>query len=121
MRIAPIAVVLASALALAACEEETALDAAPAETGGEAAGDVLEGTISDDMLPLEELTSTSPPAEPIAGEDGAPSSNTAANAPATESPSPASTASEAAETSEGQGADNEVPENEAAENEATEG
>lgn len=63
-------------LAVAACDEE-APDAVASETGGEAAGEVLGGTISDDMIPLEELTSTSPPAErspsPSPG-DGAPAS-----------------------------------------------
>jgi len=53
-----------SLLFVAACddapEEETASET---ETGGTASGDVLGGTISDDMIPMEELTSTSPPAE----------------------------------------------------------
>lgn len=49
-------------LILTACEEE-APQAVSSETGGEAAGEILGGTISDDMIPLEELTSTSPPAE----------------------------------------------------------
>lgn len=57
-----IVLALPALLALAACDEEAAPDEAPVETGGEASGDVLEGTISDDMLPLEDLTSTSPPA-----------------------------------------------------------
>ncbi len=56
---------------LSACEEEAAPDADSVETGGEVAGDVLEGTISDDMLPLEELTSASPPAERTDDEEGA--------------------------------------------------
>ncbi|MHA7819360.1 MAG: hypothetical protein ACX930_06920 [Erythrobacter sp.] len=45
------------------CEDQAA-DEGTVETGGMAAGEVLGGTISDDMLLLEELTSTSPPAEP---------------------------------------------------------
>ena len=57
-----IALALPALLALAACEEEAAPEDTPNETGGEASGDVLEGTISDDMLPFEDLTSTSPPA-----------------------------------------------------------
>ena len=56
-------ILIAPALLLAACGEEVGEPTGEAETGGQAAGDVLEGTISDDMLPLEELTSTSPPAE----------------------------------------------------------
>lgn len=46
------------ALALAACQQ----DKAPTAT--EASGEVLEGTISDDMLPLETVTSQPPPMEP---------------------------------------------------------
>ena len=54
--IAPALLLLASA-----CEDtEPAIETG--EQGGEASGDVLGGTISDDMLPLEELQSTSPPA-----------------------------------------------------------
>ena len=52
----------AALLALTACGDETA-EQVSTETGGEAAGEILGGTISDDMIPLEELTSTSPPAE----------------------------------------------------------
>ena len=42
---------------LAACQDE-----APQE--GEATGEVLEGTISDDMLPLDQLRSEAPLADP---------------------------------------------------------
>ena len=49
---------------LAACEEEPSTATIAAETGGEASGEVLGGTISDDMIPLDQLTSTSPSAEP---------------------------------------------------------
>ena len=56
-------ILIAPALLLAACGGEVVDEPAATETGGEVAGDVLEGSISDDMLPLEELTSTSPPAE----------------------------------------------------------
>ena len=48
--------------ALSACGDEAA-EPVSTETGGEAAGEILGGTISDDMIALEELTSTSPPAE----------------------------------------------------------
>jgi len=53
------ALAILPALALAACEDEAAIEE-PIETGGEAAGEVLGGTISDEMLPLEQLTSTPP-------------------------------------------------------------
>ena len=56
-------------LLLAACEDEAADTAAPV-TGGNAEGEVLGGTISDDMLPLEQLTSNSPPLEQSSGEAG---------------------------------------------------
>lgn len=49
--------------ALTACSDEAATDDAPVEQGGTAEGDVLGGAISDDMLPLEELTSQSPSAK----------------------------------------------------------
>lgn len=52
-------------LALSACSEEAAApeEAATAEQGGEAAGDVEGGTISDAMIPLESLRSQSPTIE----------------------------------------------------------
>lgn len=100
----PLAVALAAPLLfLAACEEE-APDADTGATGGEAAGEVLGGTISDDMIALEELTSTSPPAErpaPERGSDGtAPASTTpeateATDAEAQEAEAPAEVSAEA--------------------------
>lgn len=57
-------------LLLAGCEDEAA-ESTAVETGGKAAGEVLGGTISDDMLPLEELQSTSPPAARTPSEGGA--------------------------------------------------
>ncbi len=59
---------LAPALLLSACDEEVA-EADTTATGGEAEGEILGGTISDNMIALEQLTSTSPPAEPVS--DGA--------------------------------------------------
>lgn len=47
---------------LAACEDD-APRSEPAEPGTGAAGEVLGGSISDEMLPLDRLTSTSPSAE----------------------------------------------------------
>ena len=53
---------LALVAALSACGEEPAKEeqVTAAEQGGEAAGDVAGGTISDAMIPLESLTSQSP-------------------------------------------------------------
>lgn len=59
-RIALLAIPLS--LSLAACEDTDAPDAANGEEGGKAEGEVLGGTISDDMIPLEEIRSQSPPA-----------------------------------------------------------
>ncbi len=47
--------------ALAACDSDPV--PAAAEQGANAEGDVLEGSISDEMLPLESVTSSAPPAE----------------------------------------------------------
>ena len=61
---------IAPLLLLAACGDDApAVDTS--QTGGKAAGEILGGTISDDMLPLEELTSTSPPAPRASGAAGA--------------------------------------------------
>ena len=68
--------ILPAALLLAACEDSA--EPAPKATGdgGTLNGDVLGGSISDDMIPLEELRSQSPPtrqaasaAEEEAGDD----------------------------------------------------
>ncbi len=51
------ALLAALCLALAACEQQAA---APAEQGEAAAGEVLAGSISDAMIPLEQLSSQAP-------------------------------------------------------------
>jgi hypothetical protein len=51
------ALVLALPLALAACEQQAA---APAAQGGAPSGEVLAGSISDAMIPLEQLDSQAP-------------------------------------------------------------
>ncbi|QFT76882.1 hypothetical protein [Erythrobacter sp. THAF29] len=92
---------------LVACGDNDPAGEEQIEQGGEAAGEVLGGTISDAMLPLGELTSQSPPAERSAtDDDGASSAASSADdepeseeaeaappaAPAPEvAPSPAST------------------------------
>ena len=60
---------LATGAVLASCESETAPP--PAQDEGRAAkGEVLGGTISDDMLPLDTLRSQSPPQRAAAGGSG---------------------------------------------------
>lgn len=75
-------------LALSACSEEPA----PAAVDGEreASGEVLEGTISDAMLPVDELRSQPPLAAPEPSETGS------ASAPSSAAPATPSAASEPA-------------------------
>lgn len=51
------AFLLALCLAAAACQDRSA---GPAEEGAGASGEVLEGSISDAMIPLEQLNSQAP-------------------------------------------------------------
>ncbi|MFO6447954.1 hypothetical protein ACLBKU_12490 [Erythrobacter sp. NE805] len=90
--------VLAPALLLAACGEQAS---APAEQGGEASGEILQGSVSDAMIPLDQLTSEAPLAprqvdpaasdnldaeqpvvDPALGPEGVPASEGAAPQPA---------------------------------------
>lgn len=57
------AALLLLACLAAGCTPETD---APAERGGAAAGEVLGGSISDAMIPLDQLESEAPPAPPEA-------------------------------------------------------
>ncbi|WP_285713555.1 hypothetical protein [Erythrobacter oryzae] len=93
---------LALPLALAACEQQAA--DAPAEQGGAASGEVLPGSISDAMIPLEQLDSQAPLAPrqvrttgedidaeqpevtPMEGIEGAPAPADAPAAPAAPAP-----------------------------------
>lgn len=70
MRIVHSATLGALALVLAACGDEPASDDTPNEQGGEVSGDILGGSISDDMIHLEELRSQSPPAERRSSDNG---------------------------------------------------
>ena len=89
-------------LMLAACDNEAA---GPAEQGGEASGEVLAGSISDAMIPLDQLESQAPlaprqgpaPADldaeqpivtPAEGIEGAASAVGAEAAPAAPAPEP---------------------------------
>jgi hypothetical protein len=56
-RLVSLAFALPLALAATGCTEEAA---PPAEQGGKAAGEVLGGSISDAMIPLEQLESQAP-------------------------------------------------------------
>ena len=89
-------------LALAACEQQAA--DAPAAQGGAASGEVLQGSISDAMIPLEQLDSQAPLAPrqtqatggsldaeqpevtPVEGVENAPQSEGAEAAPAAPAP-----------------------------------
>lgn len=81
-RLAPLLAVSA-ALLLAACEDS----AAPETTaqGGEVTGDVLGGTISDDMIAMEQLQSQSPPAK-IVPQEGGPAASAAPEEPTNQAP-----------------------------------
>lgn len=96
------AALLALPLALAACEQQAT---APAEQGRAASGEVLPGSVSDAMIPLEQLDSQAPLAprqaalvgdvdaeqpdvEPVPGIDAAPASEGAGTAPAAPAPAP---------------------------------
>ena len=75
------------ALALAACNGDTAEE-------GQAAGQVLEGTISDQMVPVDQVRSEAPLADPTAARRA--SIDEAEDTPEAEAPS-----EEAAEPAEG--------------------
>lgn len=94
--------VLAGALLLSACGQDEALKG----DGRTASGEVLEGTISDGMIPLDELRSQAPLAEPEApatpGDKAAPGKQPeagaeAADAAATPAPISAPTPDSAAD------------------------
>jgi hypothetical protein len=91
-----VALLAALCLGLAACEDPSA---APAEQGAAATGEVLAGSISDAMIPLDELNSQAPLAprqaiptgdvdaeqpevDPVPGIEGAPAEPPAAPPPA---------------------------------------
>jgi hypothetical protein len=86
----------AAALLISACSSEDEVTARTSEQGGEAAGEVLGGTISDDMIALEQLRSQAPLAprqksEAASGSDraGDAANDEAEAAPAAPAPSEA--------------------------------
>ncbi len=91
---------LALILILSACGEAKVGDGKERKT---AAGEVLGGSISDAMLPLDEVQSQSPPlretaggSSETAGSDSAKASDKGDDADATPSPSPSASSSPAA-------------------------
>jgi hypothetical protein len=90
------AILAALALFAAGCTDEAA---APSDRGGEAAGEVLGGSISDAMIPLDQLSSQAPLAprqgpsaadidaeQPEVSSEMAPASQGAETAPAAPTP-----------------------------------
>ncbi|KPF62943.1 hypothetical protein [Porphyrobacter sp. AAP60] len=98
-RTAPATAIFALALLASACKDDTAPSA---DSGGEAAGEVLGGEISDAMIPLEQIDSQAPLAprqrpsardvdgeQPEVAGEAAPQSEEAEAAPADPAPAPA--------------------------------
>ena len=95
-KLRPALAIVALAL-LAACNKS-------ADKNASASGQVLQGTISDDMLPLDKLTSEAPLAEPTAAATGkagktGKSGGAAANPAAADSATPAPGATPTPESS----------------------
>jgi hypothetical protein len=91
-----IPMISAAALLISACSSEGEGTARTSEQGGKAAGEVLGGTISDDMIALEQLRSQAPLAprqtsETASGSDpaGEAASDEAEAAPAAPAPAEA--------------------------------
>ena len=63
-----LALVIPVLLMLSACEDEP--EVSVEDDGREASGAVLEGSISDEMIPLDQVRSQAPLAEPDESEDG---------------------------------------------------
>ncbi len=94
LRVKRIGVVLPVVIALAACGSDPAPSAEGANT---ASGEVLEGSISDAMLPLDTVQSQSPPLEKAPPEDaGAAASSAEDPSDSAEAPQPAPEAEEPA-------------------------
>ena len=75
MRFRSLVLLVAGPLVLSACQDEAPLEENADEADRAAKGEVLGGTISDDMIPLDRLRSQSPPVA------DAPAASQAAGAP----------------------------------------
>ena len=64
MIVRPLAILLPGAALLAACGGETPSEETPVEEGRDAQGEVVGGTISDAMIPIDRLRSQSPAVRP---------------------------------------------------------
>ncbi|HAN90439.1 MAG TPA: hypothetical protein DCQ48_14045 [Erythrobacter sp.] len=87
MRFRSLVLLVAGPLALSACQDEAPLEENADEADRAAKGEVLGGTISDDMIPLDRLRSQSPPvADAPAASQGAGAADQAPSAPAVAEP-----------------------------------
>jgi len=87
MRFRPLVLLVAGPLALSACQDEAPLEENADEADRAAKGEVLGGTISDDMIPLDRLRSQSPPvADAPAASQAAGAADQAPSAPAVAEP-----------------------------------
>jgi hypothetical protein len=87
MRFRSLVLLVAGPLALSACQDEAPLEENVDEAGRAAKGEVLGGTISDDMIPLDRLRSQSPPvADAPAASQAAGAADQAPSAPAVAEP-----------------------------------
>ena len=87
MRFRSLVLLVAGPLALSACQDEAPLEENADEADRAAKGEVLGGTISDDMIPLDRLRSQSPPvADAPAASQGAGGADQATSAPAVAEP-----------------------------------
>ena len=83
MRFRSLVLLVAGPLALSACQDEAPLEENADEADRAAKGEVLGGTISDDMIPLDRLRSQSPPvADAPAASQAAGAADQAPSAPA---------------------------------------
>jgi hypothetical protein len=87
MRFRSLVLLVAGPFALSACQDEAPLEGNADEADRAAKGEVLGGTISDDMIPLDRLRSQSPPvADAPAASQGAGAADQAPSAPAVAEP-----------------------------------